>query len=257
MFAAVGQHLHARSLTLLATLETRLPLMACWWLGIALVASALRIAISPTMGRAPDLGTLLPYLLLAFAPAASLWLALGWFANGAEQAQPSTRLAVVGRWRAVTRAEQLAHPLYGTSGFMVSLMVGMLLNVPIRAMEYLAGVPAMTAAAPHWARSLHLMMTLDVVLLSSLYVVAVAAALRKVPLFPRLLAAIWCVDLAMQLIIADVVAVTPGLPASVAGALHTILYNNAEKTLISIALWLPYLLLSARVNVTFRQRVAA
>ena len=45
--------------------------------------------------------------------------------------------------------------------------------------------------------------------------------------------------------------------SAVAGALHTILYNNAEKTLISIALWLPYLLLSARVNVTFRQRVAA
>ena len=257
MFSAVGQKLHARSVTLLDTLESRLPRVAAWWIGLAIIASALRILVSPTMGRAPDLGTVLPYVLLVIAPVASLWLALGWFADGAAQAQPSTRLAVVGRWRSVTRAEQRAHTLYGTSGFMVSLLVGMLLNVPIRAMEYLAGVPAMTAAAPHWARSLHLMMTLDVVLLSSLYVVAFAAALRKVPLFPRLLAAIWCVDLAMQLIIADVVAVTPGLPAAVAGALHTILYNNAEKTLISIALWLPYLLLSARVNITFRQRVPA
>jgi hypothetical protein len=140
---------------------------------------------------------------------------------------------------------------------MVSLLVGMLLNVPIRALEYLAGVPAMAHGAPGWARTLHLMMTMDVVLLSSLYVVAFAAALRKVPLFPRLLLAIWCIDLVMQLAIADVVAAAPGLPGVVAGALHTILGNNVEKTLISMALWLPYLLLSERVNVTYRGRAAA
>ena len=56
---------------------------------------------------------------------------------------------------------------------------------------------------------------------------------------------------------ADVVTAAPGLPAAVAGSLQGILGNNVEKTLISMALWLPYLLLSARVNVTYRQRVAA
>ena len=257
MFIAVGQRLHARSIALLSGIEATLPRMAAWWVGFAFLASALRIATSPMTGHGPDLSTVLPYALLVAAPAASLWLALGWFADGPEQAQPSTRLARLGRWRAVDRVEQRLHPLYGTSGFMVSLMVGMLLNVPIRALEYLAGVPAMAHGAPGWARTLHLMMTMDVVLLSSLYVVAFAAALRKVPLFPRLLAAIWCIDLVMQLAIADVVTAAPGLPASVAGSLHDILGNNVEKTLISMALWLPYLLLSARVNVTYRQRVSA
>ena len=255
MFMAVGQRLHARSLTLLMGIEATLPRIAGWWVGLAVLASALRIATSPLRGHAPDLATVLPYALLVAAPVASLWLALGWFADGERQAQPGTRLARVGRWRNVDRVEQRLHPLHGTSGFMVSLMVGMLLNVPVRALEYWAAVPAMGAGAPGWARSLHMMMTLDVVLLSSLYVVAFAAALRRVPLFPRLLAAIWCVDLVMQLAIAEVVTAVPGLPGGVAGALHTILNNNVEKVLISVALWLPYLLLSTRVNVTFRQRI--
>ncbi len=257
MLTSVQQHLHARSVTLLAGLEARLPRVAGWWIGLALLASALRIVTSPLPGGMPDLAMVLPYVLLVAAPAVSLWLALGWFADGADQPQPATRLARVGGWRAVSTIEQRRHPLYGTSGFMVSLLVGMLLNVPIRALEYWAGVPAMSGAAPHWARSLHLMMSLDVVLLSSLYVVAFAAALRKVPLFPRLLAAIWGIDLFMQVAIADVVTRTPGLPAGVAQALHTILGNNVEKTLISVALWLPYLLLSTRVNLTYRKRLPA
>jgi hypothetical protein len=43
----------------------------------------------------------------------------------------------------------------------------------------------------------------------------------------------------------------------VANAVHTLLIGNVKKVLISIGLWLPYLLLSTRVNVTFRQRVPA
>ena len=101
------------------------------------------------------------------------------------------------------------------------------------------------------------MMTLDVVLLTSLYTIAFVAALRRVPLFPRLLAGIWLVDLAMQLIIAQAVASTPGLPAQVGQALHPLLEGNVKKVLISVGLWLPYLLLSRRVNVTYRSRVAA
>jgi len=78
-----------------------------------------------------------------------------------------------------------------------------------------------------------------------------------VPLFPRLLAAVWMVDLAMQLGIAGAVASSDGLPPAVGDALHTLLDGNVKKVLISVALWLPYLLMSKRVNVTFRHRVEA
>jgi hypothetical protein len=182
-------------------------------------------------------------------------LALHWFREGHLLPQPTTRMARVGRWQGVSRAEAERHPLYGSSGIMVSLLVGMLLNVPVRALEYLAAIPALSGTVPEWLATLHLMMTFDVVLLTSLYTVAFVAALRKVPLFPRLLAAIWAVDLAMQLGIASIVAGTEGLPSSVAEALRTLLDGNAKKVLISIGLWLPYLLMSKRVNVTYRHRI--
>jgi hypothetical protein len=87
--------------------------------------------------------------------------------------------------------------------------------------------------------------------------VAFVAALRKVPLFPRLLVAIWISDITMQLATAEMVTRAGGLPAGVADALHTLLDGNVKKTLISVALWLPYLLLSTRVNVTYRLRQPA
>ena len=151
----------------------------------------------------------------------------------------------------------MRHSLYGAGGIMVSLLVGMLLNVPVRAAEYLAAMPALSGPVPAWLSTLHLMMTLDVVLLTSLYAIAFVAALRRVPLFPRLLVAIWMLDLAMQVLTAQMVAGIPGLPGDVAGALQLLLEGNVKKALISMALWLPYLLLSKRVNVTYRHRVPA
>jgi len=47
------------------------------------------------------------------------------------------------------------------------------------------------------------------------------------------------------------------LPPQVATALHGLLDGNVKKVLISVALWLPYLLMSKRVNVTYRHRVPA
>ncbi len=44
-------------------------------------------------------------------------------------------------------------------------------------------------------------------------------------------------------------------PAPVSAALDGLLRANVMKALASIAIWLPYLLLSKRVNVTFRHRV--
>jgi hypothetical protein len=251
---AVGQRLHAKSAALLVSLEGGLPRIMTWWFVAAMLGSALRIAASPLHG-APGLDTYLPYILLVTAPLLSMGLALHWFRGGDRLPQPATRLAVVGRWRSVPAHEARRHPLYGTSGIMVSLLVGMLLNVPVRALEYLAAMPALAGDVPPWLSTLRFGLTLDVVLLSSLYTIAFVAALRRVPLFPRLLAAIWMVDLAMQLGIAGAVASSDGLPAPVGDALHTLLDGNVKKVLISVVLWLPYLLLSRRVNITFRHRV--
>jgi len=209
------------------------------------------------IGREGGIEGLLPLLLLVFAPFASMVLALRWFADGESQPQPRTRLAVIGKWRTIPADQAKRHHLYGAGGIMVSLLVGMLLNVPVRALEYWAAIPPIVGSVPKWLTVLHTMMTLDVVLLTSLYTIAFVAALRRVPLFPRLLAGIWLVDLAMQLIIAQAVASTPGLPAQVGQALHPLLEGNVKKVLISVGLWLPYLLLSRRVNVTYRSRVAA
>jgi hypothetical protein len=215
-----------------------------------------RIVFSPHRG-APDFGTVAPYLLLILTPVASLLLARRWFANGEQLPQPSLRLAVIGRWRQLSLPQAQRLPLYGAGGIMVSLLVGMLLNVPVRAMEYLAAMPALSGPVPAWLNVLHTMMTLDVVLLSSLYVIAFVAALRRVALFPRLLIAIWFLDLAMQMATAQLVVGTPGLPHDVAVQLHSLLDGNVKKVLISAGLWLPYLLLSKRVNLTYRLRLPA
>jgi hypothetical protein len=257
MIDALKQRLHAKSAALLLTMESRLDHIMLAWLALAAAGSMVRIAVSPVRGAYPDFATVAPYLLLILAPAASMVLALRWFANGEGMEQPTTRLARLGSWRRVAPGEARRHPLYGTTGIMVSLLVGMLLNVPVRAAEYLAAMPALSGPVPSWLATLHTLMTADVVLLSSLYTIAFVAALRRVPLFPRLLVAIWLTDLAMQLLTAQMVAGAPGLPAAVGGALQSVLDGTVKKVLISVGLWLPYLLLSTRVNITFRHRLPA
>lgn len=254
--SAITQRLSAKSNTILLQLQSGLDRILLWWLFAAALACAARIALTPL--RAPlGLDVIFPYLLLVLAPATSMVLALRWFRDGDQLPQPKTRLALVGRWTNVCRDEARDHSLYGAGGIMVSLLIGMLLNVPVRAAEYLAAMPALSGTVPPWLSTLHMLMTVDVILFSSLYTIAFVAALRRVPLFPRLLAAIWIGDVGMQLLTADLVAATPGLPGNVAGALHSLLDGNVKKVLISVALWLPYLLLSERVNVTYRQRIPA
>ena len=256
MFETMTRKLHAKSAALLVSLESSLDRIMQLWLLLAGLAAAVRIALSP-IPSGLELGTIAPYLLLIFAPFASMVLALRWFADGDLLAQPAVRLARVSAWRSISRSAAIRHSLYGAGGIMVSLLVGMLLNVPVRAAEYFAAMPALSGPVPAWLATLHLMMTIDVVLLTSLYAIAFVAALRRVPSFPRLLVAIWLLDLAMQFATAQMVAVMPDLPASVAGALQPLLEGNVKKVLISMALWLPYLLLSKRVNVTYRHRVPA
>ena len=255
MLTAYRNRLKARSTAILHTLDTRLDRIVIGWLVMSGLASALRV-IPRSMVGPVSVGEVLPYFLLVLTPAASLVLALRWFSHGDHLPQPQFRLSRLGRWTNVGRGEAERHPLYGASGIMVSLLVGMLLNVPVRAAEYLTAMPPVPASAPHWLQTLHFAMTLDVVLFTSLYAIAFVAALRRVPLFPRLLLAIWLGDLAMQLATAQLVAGTD-LPTNVAAALQSFLTGNAKKVLISMALWLPYLLLSTRVNVTYRHRVPA
>ena len=257
MFSRYSDRMKARSAALLLTIDGRLHRILQAWLLIAGLAAALRIGLTTPVGPVAQISTAGSYLLLVFAPVASALLALRWFRADHSLPQPGTRLARVGRWRAVPRAEAEHHSLYGASGIMVSLLVGMMLNVPVRALEYLAAMPPVPQAAPQWFSTLHFAMTFDVVLFGSLYMIAFVAALRRVPLFPRLLLAIWIGDLAMQLATAELVTATGSVPPRVAEALHALLEGNVKKVLISMALWLPYLLLSTRVNVTYRHRVPA
>ena len=255
MFERTRQRLQGRAATMLVSIEGGLDRIMLCWLLVAGLAAAARIAGSPPPAGF-SAGGILPYLLVILAPLASMVLALRWFADGQHLPQPATRLARLGRWYDLSHTQARRHRLYGAGGIMVSLLVGMLLNVPVRAAEYLAAMPPIAGEVPQWLATLHTLMTLDVVLLTSLYTIAFVAALRRVSLFPRLLVAIWMVDLTMQLVIAQIVAATPGLPASVAAALDPLLEGNIQKVLISAALWLPYLLLSRRVNVTYRHRIA-
>ena len=257
MLDSFSKKVSARSAALLETLESRLDRVLQGWLLFAGLASAARIATAPApQAFAGVFPIVTPYVLLILAPFVSTLLALRWFENGDQLAQPSTRLALVGRWRSVRSHQAKQHPLYGTTGIMVSLLVGMMLNVPVRALEYFAAMPPIPGPSPQWFSTLHFAMTFDVVLFGSLYMIAFVAALRKVPLFPRLLVAIWLGDLTMQVATAQMVA-GAHVPAGVAAALQAFLMGNVKKVLISMALWLPYLLLSTRVNVTYRNRVPA
>ena len=257
MFDRFNQTMTARSAALLLTIDSRLDWILKSWLLLAGLVAAARISIAPHDYPAAAFSTFTSYLLLVVAPFISTLLALRWFRDGQAQPQPAVRLARLGRWRSLSRDEVERHPLYGPKGIMVSLLVGMMLNVPVRAAEYLTAMPPIPVEAPAWLSALHLAMTFDVLLFSSLYMIAFVAALRRAPLFPRLLAAIWIGDLTMQLVTAELVARAGDLPPAVVAPLQGLLDGNVKKVLISVGLWLPYLLLSKRVNVTYRHRVPA
>lgn len=246
--------LHARSAALLLSLESRLDRIMQSWMLLAGLACVLRIVFAPVHGVYGSASLVAPYLLLVVAPVASALLALRWFADGDAIPRTPPRLPWP-RTRPMTLAEARRHPLFGTTGIMVSLLVGTLLNVPLRAAEYLASNPPIPEGVPQWLSTLHVLMSFDVVLFSSLYMVAFVAGLRRAPWFPALLMGIWAADLAMQLVVATALGNASDLPPAVGQALHGVLEGNVKKTLISVAVWLPYLLLSTRVNVTFRHRL--
>lgn len=252
--------LQHRSVAFVAKLDDNIRPMMLWWTILASFVCGLRLGAGPGLaasGSPIHLVSFLSYALLVAAPVVSLMLALHWFRDADRMAQPSTRLAVFGTWRPVSPARARALPLYGATGLMASLLVGLLINIPIRMLEFVTAIPALSGAAPAWLGSLYGLMFADAVLFSSLYAIAFVAALRHVPLFPRLLGAIWVADIAMQIFIAHGMAATDGLPRGVALPLEALLEGNIKKVLVSLALWAPYLLLSKRVNLTYRHRVPA
>lgn len=254
-----ARHLIARSETLVGKIEVGLPRLMLFWVIAASFGCGLRIAFAttPTAHALDTFANALPYTLIVLAPVATILFALRQFPANAFQSQPAIRLARFGQWRKIDAISARALPLFGAGGLMASLLIGILINIPVRTMEFLAAIPALGGAAPEWFRTLHAMMLVDLVLLSSLYAFAFVMALRHVPLFPRFLGFVWGVDILMQISIARVMGQLSYLPSAVGSSLSDMLEGNLKKVLISIAIWLPYLLLSKRVNLTYRCRVPA
>lgn len=254
-----SNRLYAKSAALVGRLQANIRMLVLCWVALASALCGLRLGAPltamPSGGGA--LANMLPYLLVVAAPVVSLFMALHWFPRGALLAQPEIRLARFGAWRPVDCVTQRSLPLFGATGLMASLLVGMLLNIPIRTIEFLTAMPALGGSAPGWLASLHMLMLTDVVVLTSLYAIAFVMALRHVPWFPRFLALVWAFDLLAQSSIARLMAGVPHVPPAVASALQGLLDGNSKKALISIAIWLPYLLFSRRVNLTYRSRVPA
>lgn len=210
--------------------------------------------VTPLAGAADFIALVVPYMLIALAPVAGYVVATGSFPRGLLSAQPAIRLSLYGRWRRLDVLEARQSPVFGPAGFIASLLIGLLLNVVVRSFEFLLAMPAMGGAAPLWGDRLFALMTADVVVMSFFYMVCFVMALRSVPLFPRMLLLAWGLDIMMQLLIGKTIMATPGVPAEVAAPLHALLEGNITKVLISAFVWLPYLILSDRVNVTYRRR---
>lgn len=248
-----------RTRSVAAFFDVRMESLISAWIALTVLAGCGKVATAPLPLKSfGDFALqLLPYLFVALAPVAGYRIAAGSFPRGLLSAQPSIRIARLGKWHRVNPVDAQRSPVYGPSGLMASLLVGILLNVPVRTLEYLGSVPSVGTSAPGWAQTLHLAMTADVIVMNFFYMVCFVMALRSVPLFPRMLLFVWTVDVCMQLMIADMVAHSPGLPGMVAKPLERLLSGNLDKVFISAFVWLPYLLLSDRANITFRHRVRA
>lgn len=259
VMAGFGAQLYRKSISAVVVLERGLPRIMLGWVLFVAIGGVLRtmFALSPIDSGVSFIQTIMPYILLGAAPIAAYMLADKAFPRGALMQQPEIRLARYGNWRPVNVLAARQHPMFGPTGMMASLLIGMLLNVPVRSLEFLAAVPAMNGNAPLWGQVLLAAMTADVVVMNFLYVACFVAALRCAPWFPRLLVMTWGVDMMSQLVMAHWVGSTPGLPQGVGTAMGSLLSSNVQKVMISMVIWLPYLLLSERVNLTYRSRLAA
>ena len=257
-----ARRIETRSAVIPQMLARNMDRIAAGWMVVflAVAAVAVTFSVTPAQNGAELASMLLPYLLVAIAPVAGLQLALrafpiGLTPGGAMKLRSSLHLSLYGRWRRVSVADACNSPDFGPTGFMASLLIGLLLNVVLRSVEFLMAVPALSTRAPEWGQSLFHLMAADVAVMSFFYMVCFVMALRSVPYFPKMLLFAWGLDILAQLLIASAIGPMEGLPTAVAGSLHTLLEGNISKVLISAFVWLPYLILSDRVNITYRQRV--
>ena len=257
-FVGYAARLQSRSKAVARFFECRMEVVALAWAVIFGMGCLPRILFptTPIATLSDTVLLILPYALIALAPVAGWVIATGSFPRGVLSAQPSLRLSLYGRWRKLSVLEARQDPAFGPAGFMASLLIGLLLNVVVRSFEFLLAMPAMGAEAPRWGYLLFGLMATDVIVMSFFYMVCFVMALRTVPLFPRMLLFAWLLDIAMQLLIAKSIMATSGVPAQITAPLHGLLEGNIAKVLISAFVWLPYLILSDRVNVTYRLRAA-
>jgi len=251
-----ADNLMRRSRAIPLALHRKMRTIARVWLGLVLLLSLPRMlfAASPVHGLGDAAQIVLPYVLIALAPILGFMIAARSFPTGILTAQPDLRLSLYGKWQRLTVIDAKSHPAFGPAGFMASMLIGLLINVVLRTFEFMLAVPAMNAHAPQWGQMLFHLMAADVVVMSFFYSVCFVLALRSVPYFPRMLLFAWGLDITAQLAIAKQVAAMPHLPHMVAEPLLDLLQGNITKVLISAFVWLPYLILSERVNVTYRQR---
>lgn len=243
-------------------IETHLGAIAWIWVGALVLSGGAKLALFVT--RFPALATiehlwpmLAGHLAAAIAPLLGYWLGSRVYPREERHQQPKLRLARLGRWNQLDPDQARGETGYGIGGLMVSLVAGLLVNLGIRLAEYSLAVPVIPAGSPPWAMAYLWAMSADLAIMGFFYSLCLAMALNAAPLFPRMLLYAWLVDLALQLAIARVVADTGGLPPEVTAPLRDFLIGNTRKVLISMLIWLPYLLLSVRVNVTFRNRIPA
>jgi hypothetical protein len=260
--APIGSYLEAlerRSIAIPRLLARNMDRLALAWMALFLLLAVPAVALSVTPARsASELSSLiLPYLLVAIGPVAGLQIALRAFPNGLKTARPLIHLSPYGRWKRVSVIEARDSADFGPAGFMASMLVGLLLNVVVRSIEFLVAVPALSSSAPEWGQKLFHVMAADVAVMGFFYMVCFVMALRSVPYFPKMLLFAWILDVFVQLAIARAIGPLDGLPSGVAVSLRNLLEGNITKVMISAFVWLPYLVLSDRVNITYRRRARA
>jgi hypothetical protein len=235
-------------------LQTGLPTLSRIWLTFALIVSAAR-GIS-SAAHASSIHMFLLFGVLA-VPVLALHLVLNHFRRDTLVSQPAIRLARLGHWRELSALDCMAFQYYGAAGLVSMLLAGLLLNIPVRVFEFLTAMPTPLLHAPAWYLPLYGLMLADLALLSSCYAALVGLAMRRVPYFPRLLVMTWFLDVGAQLAIGGIMNIVPNVPHTVHTSLASLLGGNMQKVFISMAIWIPYLLMSPRVNLTYRNRIAA
>lgn len=256
-FGSWSRSLYRRSLAVPPFLKRRIAWLAAGWVALAGAAAALRMAFpgSPVNEAWDAWPMLIAYIAIIGAPISGYLLARSAYSSKAARKPLDFHLSFIGNWRRISRDRASAHRLFGPVGFMASLLIGLILNVVVRSGEFFLAMPAMSATAPDWAMTMFAVMAADVIVMNFFYMVAFVMALRSIPLFPRMLLFVWLTDVVMQVMIAQQIGRIGSLPPEVVEPLVTLLEGNLQKVAISIAIWLPYLMLSDRVNVTYRWRL--